>query len=65
LGPPAGSLPPGSLGYVYLPAACGIAVASILMAPLGTRLAHRISGTVLKRVFAIFLLAAGIAVLMR
>lgn len=65
LGPPAGSLPAGSIGYVYLPAALGIALASILTAPLGTRLAHRLSGPALKRVFALFLLAAGAAVALR
>lgn len=65
LGPPPGVLPPGSYGYVYLPAAIGIAAASILMAPLGTRLAHRIGGVGLRRVFAVFLLAAGLSVLLR
>ena len=65
LGPPAGTLPPGALGYVYLPAAAGIALASILAAPWGTRLAHRLSGPALKRVFALFLLAAGSAVALR
>ena len=64
-GPPAGTLPPGSVGYVYLPAAAGIAVASVLCAPYGTRLAHRLSGPALKRVFALFLAAAGTAVLLR
>lgn len=54
---PAGALPQHALGYVYLPAAIGVAVASVLAAPYGTRLAHRISGTALKRVFAGFLLA--------
>jgi uncharacterized membrane protein YfcA len=65
LGPPAGTLPSGALGYVYLPAALGIALASVLAAPWGARLAHRLSGTALKRVFALFLLAAGTAVALR
>lgn len=65
LGPPAGTLPTGSVGYVYLPAAGGIALASILMAPWGTRLAHRLSGPALKRVFAVFLAMAGTAVALR
>jgi uncharacterized membrane protein YfcA len=43
----------------------GIAAASILAAPWGARLAHRLSGLALKRVFALFLLAAGAAVLLR
>jgi uncharacterized membrane protein YfcA len=53
---PAGALPEHAIGYVYLPAAIGVAIASVLAAPYGTRLAHRISGTALKRVFAGFLL---------
>ena len=64
-GPQAGVLPAGSVGYIYLPAAAGIAVASVLAAPWGTRLAHRLSGTALKRVFALFLFAAGTAVMLR
>ena len=57
---PAGALElPGAVGYVYLPAACGVAVASVLAAPFGTRLAHRLSGPALKRVFAVFLVAVG------
>jgi uncharacterized membrane protein YfcA len=58
---PAGGLPQGSLGFVYLPAAVGIALASVLAAPLGARLAHRISGHALQRVFALFLFAVGAA----
>lgn len=46
-------------GGVRLPARGGAAVASVLAAPFGTRLAHRLSGPALKRVFAIFLLAVG------
>ena len=57
---PAHALPlHGAVGYVYLPAAIGVALASVLAAPLGTRLAHAISGTALKRVFAAFLLLVG------
>lgn len=57
LNAPAGALPEHAVGYVYLPAAFGVAVASILAAPYGTRLAHRISPLALKRTFAGFLLA--------
>lgn len=58
---PAG-LPPGSWGFVFLPAAAGIALASVLAAPLGTRLAHRLSGPALRRVFAAFLALVGASV---
>ena len=61
-GPAPGLLPAGSWGYVYLPAAAGIAIASVLTAPLGTRLAHALSGAALKRVFALFLAVAGSSV---
>src|SRR5690606_6163959 len=60
-GAPTG-LPAGSWGYVYLPAAAGIALASVLCAPLGTRLAHAISGSALRRVFAAFLALVGASV---
>ena len=58
---PAGALPLAhSVGYVYLPAAIGVAAASVLAAPYGTRLAHAISGDALKRVFALFMVMVGI-----
>src|SRR5690554_2208700 len=57
---PAGALPGYALGYVYLPAAIGVALASGLTAPLGARIAHAISGVALKRVFAAFMLLIGI-----
>lgn len=57
-------MPPGSVGYVYLPAAIGIALASVLVAPLGTRLAHAISGRSLRYVFAAFLALVGLSLLL-
>ena len=53
-------LPPWSLGYVYLPALIWLVPASMLTAPLGARLAHRLPVATLKRVFAgvLILLAA-------
>lgn len=53
--PTATGMPTGSWGYVFLPAAIGIALTSLLMAPYGARLAHRLSGAALKRTFAAFL----------
>ena len=47
------------LVYLALGAAAAIAVASVLTAPLGTRLAHRISGLALRRLFATFLFLVG------
>jgi uncharacterized membrane protein YfcA len=53
-------LPAGSLGYVFLPALLVIAIASVLMAPLGVRAAHALPVKSLKRVFAglLYMLAA-------
>lgn len=50
-------LPRGSLGFVYLPAFAGISATSVLLAPVGARLAHRLRGPTLRRIFAVFLLA--------
>lgn len=57
---PSGGLPQGSVGFVDVPAAFGIALASVLAAPLGVRLAHRLSGVQLQRLFAAFLFAIGL-----
>lgn len=54
------SLPPGSTGYVYWPAAAAITVASVITAPLGARLAHTLPVMTLRRIFAVVLMAIGI-----
>ncbi|MEJ2622481.1 MAG: sulfite exporter TauE/SafE family protein [Candidatus Thiodiazotropha sp.] len=48
-------LPDHSLGYVNLPAFAGVVAASILFAPLGAALAHKLPDRLIKRVFALFL----------
>lgn len=53
-------LPRYSLGYVYLPAFLGIALASGLTAPLGAMLAQRFSAKGLKRLFAFLLYGIGV-----
>ncbi len=45
-------LPAWSFGYVYLPALAVIALASVTMAPMGARAAHRMPVKKLKRIFA-------------
>jgi uncharacterized protein len=55
----AASLPTGSVGFVYLPAFAAIAIPSMLLAPVGAKLAHRLKGTTLRRIFALFLIATG------
>ena len=49
-------LPELNLGYLNIPALFGIALFSMLTAPLGARLAHRLPVVALKRVFAVFLI---------
>ena len=48
-------LPNYSLGYIHLPSLLGIVSTSVLFAPLGAKLAHRLPVALLKRVFAGFL----------
>ena len=50
-------MPAYTVGYVYLPAAVLVSVASYLTAPLGARLTHSLPVPVLKRVFAFLILA--------
>ncbi|CAA0079807.1 Uncharacterised protein [BD1-7 clade bacterium] len=52
-------LPDYALGYVYLPAVIGIAVASAPAAKVGAQIAKNLSDTKLKRIFAIFLAMIG------
>lgn len=56
-------LPAYSLGYVFLPAMTGIALASALTAPLGAKLAQRLPAITLKRAFAILLYLIGFKML--
>ncbi|RZJ26458.1 MAG: sulfite exporter TauE/SafE family protein [Haliea sp.] len=53
-------MPPGSIGYLYLPGLVVISLASISTAPLGARLAHSMDIRPLKKVFAsvLYVLAA-------
>jgi len=46
---------PGAIGYLYLPALAIVAVASVSLAPLGARVAHRTDTRRLKRIFATML----------
>ena len=57
-------LPAYSSGYVYWPAFLGIVIASILTAPIGARLAHRLPAAQLKRIFAILLYILGLRMLL-
>ena len=49
-----------SSGFIYWPAVAGVALASVLLAPVGARLAHHLPRQTLQRVFAILLLVVGL-----
>lgn len=56
-------LPAPHLGYVSLQGFAGLAVASVALAPLGARLAHRLPPRQLKRGFALLLSGVGLKML--
>ena len=58
-----GDLPEGAVGYVHLPAFAGIAVASVVAAPLGAATVHRLAPNTVRRVFGVFLVLVGIRML--
>lgn len=58
------TLPVYSLGFVYLPALAGLVVASVLTAPFGARLAHRLPVARLKIFFALLLYVLGTRMLL-
>lgn len=57
--------PPLSLGYVNIPAAVVMGLLTTAVAPYGARLAHRLNKTTLRRVFAIYLLATALSVVVK
>jgi len=57
-------LPDAAVGYIHLPALLGICLASVLSAPLGAHLAHRLPAAKLKRGFALFLALLGARMLL-
>lgn len=54
--PPLGGLPPMTIGYVNLPAFIIIISMTMITAPIGANLAHKLNVIVLKRTFAFFLI---------
>jgi uncharacterized membrane protein YfcA len=48
-------LPAHSLGFIYLPALAGVVVASMITAPFGARLTHKLPVLKLRRLFAMLL----------
>lgn len=58
-------LPVMHLGFVYLPALFWAALASVITAPLGAKTAHRINVSLLRKWFAILLLALATKLLLK
>jgi len=56
-------LPEATLGYIYLPAFFGIICSSLLFAPVGVMLAHRLPTEQLKRYFSLLVFIMGIKLL--
>lgn len=63
LGWEAPGLPVGATGYVFWPAAGIVGLASVLAAPFGAALAHRVPVLALQRVFAALLVVLGLRLL--
>jgi uncharacterized membrane protein YfcA len=53
-------LPPGSIGFVSLPALVLVGATSTWIAPFGARLAHRFERRALQRAFGIYLIVASV-----
>jgi uncharacterized membrane protein YfcA len=58
------TLPEYALGYVYLPAAMGIVVTSVLTAPVGAKYGQTLDTVKLKRIFAMLLVLVSVRMLL-
>ncbi len=58
-------LPGTHLGYVYLPALFWVALASVVAAPFGARASHRMKLEILRKLFAVLLLALATKLLLK
>lgn len=56
-------MPPGSLGFVYIPAVVCVAVMSVLTAPKGAQLAHSLPVKRIKQMFALLLTAIAMSMI--
>ncbi|WP_111642948.1 sulfite exporter TauE/SafE family protein [Marinimicrobium alkaliphilum] len=62
-GLPVRGLPEYTVGYIFWPAVLAIAAVSVLTAPLGARLAHKLPVSTLKKLFALLLIGLAIQML--
>ncbi len=56
-------LPAYHFGYVYLPAVLAIAIGSVISAPFGAYLAHKLPTALIKKIFAILMIVIGVKIL--
>jgi uncharacterized membrane protein YfcA len=61
----AGGRPPLSLGYVNVPASILMGLLTTAVAPYGAKLAHRLDKRVLRKAFALYLLATAVSVMIK
>ena|SRR3990172_2148982 len=59
------TLPASSLGFVFLPALMWVALGSVITAPLGALAAHRMNVGMLRKLFAVLLLALATNLLLK
>jgi uncharacterized membrane protein YfcA len=57
-------LPDWCFGFIHLPSLAGLVVASMLIAPLGARAAHKLPVATLKKIFSAFLFIIGTKMLL-
>ena len=57
-------LPQYSAGFIYIPALISLSLSSVLFAPLGANLAHKLEVKKLKRIFAFLLIGLAIYLFM-
>lgn len=58
-------LPEWSLGYIYLPALCGIIISSTLFAPIGAMWANKLPAKKLKQFFSVIIFLIAIKMIVR
>lgn len=57
------NLPNGSIGFIYLPAAIGVAITSSICAPIGSKISGHLSPKILIKCFSILLIAIALKML--
>jgi uncharacterized membrane protein YfcA len=65
IGHGASGLPEWAVGYLYLPALASLVASSYFTTPIGARLAHRAPLALLRKLFALLLLAVALKMLLR